>query len=151
MVAINFSRRKKKMRTEIDLTEEEVEVKTPNPLTHCVLLSQTAGLYDPICLAMPVKQKGVILVRRAFQEAGKLTKDTWDEPLSHELQGKAVELFKEYTRLNSIKFHRSLMPSGWRGKPWDIMFSDGSCESYGTVLYLRNIRWCGNSTDEVKS
>ncbi|KAG1941179.1 hypothetical protein F2P79_016312 [Pimephales promelas] len=92
MVSINFSRRKKKMRTEIDLTEEEVEVKTPNPLTRRVLLSQIAGLYDPIGLVTPVKQKGVILVRRAFQEAGKLNKDTWDEPLSDELRGKAIEL-----------------------------------------------------------
>ncbi len=56
MVSINFSRRKKKMRTETDLTEGEVEVKTPNPLTRRVLLSQIAGLYDPIGLVTPVKQ-----------------------------------------------------------------------------------------------
>ncbi len=55
MVSINFSRRKK-MRTETDLTEGEVEVKTPNPLTRRVLLSQIAGLYDPIGLVTPVKQ-----------------------------------------------------------------------------------------------
>ncbi len=137
MVSINFSRRKKKMRTETDLTEGEVEVKTPNPLTRRVLLSQIAGLYDPIGLVTPVKQKGVIYVRRAFQEAGKLTKDTWDEPLSDELRGKAIELFKEYARLSRITFRRSLTPSDWRGKPWGITFFDGSCESYGAVLYLR--------------
>lgn len=137
MVSINFSSRKKKMRTEIDLTEKEVEIKTPNPLTRRVLLSQIAGLYDPIGLVTPVKQKGVILVRRAFQEAGKLTKDTWDEPLSDELRKRAIELFKEYARLSSIKFYRSLTPSGWKGRPWGITFSDGSCESYGAVLYLR--------------
>ncbi len=125
------------MRTETDLTEGEVEVKTPNPLTRRVLLSQIAGLYDPIGLVTPVKQKGVILVRRAFQEAGKLTKDTWDEPLSDELRGKAIELFKEYARLSRITFRRSLTPSDWKGKPWGITFSDGSCESYGAVLYLR--------------
>ncbi len=125
------------MRTEIDLTEDEVEVKTPNPLTRRVLLSQIAGLYDPIGLASPVKQKDLILVRRAYQEAGKLTKDTWDEPLSDELRGKAIELFKEYARLSSIRFHRSLTPPGWEGKPWGIAFSDGSCESYGAVLYLQ--------------
>ncbi len=44
------------MRTETDLTEGEVEVKTPNPLTRRVLLSQIAGLYDPIGLVTPVKQ-----------------------------------------------------------------------------------------------
>lgn len=137
MASINFSRRRKKMRTAVDLTEEEVEVRTPNPLTRRVLLSQIAGLYDPIGLVTPVKQKGVILVRRAFQEAGNLTKDTWDESLSDELRVKAVGLFREYARLSSIKFHRSLTPPGWRDKPWGITFSDGSCESYGAVLYLR--------------
>lgn len=76
-------------------------------------------------------------MRKAFQEAGKLTKDTWDEPLSDELRRKAIELFKEYARLSGVKFCRSLTPSGWKGRPWGITFSDGSCESYGAVLYLR--------------
>lgn len=52
---------------------------------------------------MPMKQKRETPVRRAFQEAGKLTKNTWDETLSDELQGKAVELFKEYNCMSSIK------------------------------------------------
>lgn len=76
-------------------------------------------------------------MRKAFQEAGKLAKDTWDDPLSDELRGKSIELFKEYVQLSSIKFHRSLTPPNWRSKPWGITFSDGSCESYGAVLYLR--------------
>ncbi|XP_058474048.1 uncharacterized protein LOC131446677 [Solea solea] len=119
------------------LTKGEVDVKAPNPLTCRVLLSQITGLYDPIDLTTPVKQKGAIPVRKASQEAGKFTKDTWEESLSDELRGKAIELFKEYTRLGSIKFHRSLTPSGWRGEPWGITFSDGSCESYRAVLYQR--------------
>lgn len=41
--------------------------KTPNPLTRRELLSQVAGLYDPIGLVTPAKQKGAILVRKAFQ------------------------------------------------------------------------------------
>ena len=137
MVAVNFSTRKKKMRTELDLTMEDIEEKTPDPLTRRMLLSQVAGLYDPLGLATPLKQKGVILVRRAFQEAGTLTKDTWDRPLSRELRGRAIKLFKEYAQLSTITFPRSITPSGWLGKPWGITFSDGSCDSYGAVLYLR--------------
>ena len=88
MVAVNFSTRKKKMRTELDLTMEDIEEKTPDPLTRRMLLSQVAGLYDPLGLATPLKQKG-ILVRRAFQEAGTLAKDMWDKPLCSELRGRA--------------------------------------------------------------
>lgn len=64
------------MRTQVDLAEESIGEKTPNPLTRCMLLSQVAGLYDPLGLVTPLKQKDVILVKRAFQEAGILTKDT---------------------------------------------------------------------------
>lgn len=47
-----------------------------NPLTRRALLSQVAGLYDPIGLVMPTKQKGAILVRKAFQEKEALRLET---------------------------------------------------------------------------
>jgi len=53
--SINFSKRKKKMRIGQNLLKEEVRTKTPNPLTRRMLLSQVAGLYDPIGLVTPVK------------------------------------------------------------------------------------------------
>ncbi|XP_048836046.1 uncharacterized protein LOC125711305 [Brienomyrus brachyistius] len=62
LTAVNFSKRKKKMRVGKDLLEEEVRTETPNPLTRKALLSQVAALYDPIGLVAPVKQKGAILV-----------------------------------------------------------------------------------------
>ncbi len=139
MTSINFSKRKKKMRISQNLVEEEVRKKTPNPLTRRQLLSQVASLYDPIGLATPAKQKGAILVRKAFQEAGgkTLTRDTWDRPLSERLREEAIHLFEEYTRLNQITFHRSLTPVKRIGKPWGITFSDGSDQSYGAVAYFR--------------
>lgn len=67
---INCSKRRGKMRIGQNLREEEVREQTSNPLTRRGLLSQVASLYDPIGLAAPLKQKGAILVRKAFQEAG---------------------------------------------------------------------------------
>lgn len=139
MTSVNFSKRKKKVRAEQDLLEEEVRLKTPDPLTRRHLLSQVAGLYDPLGLVTPVKQKGSILVRRAFQEAGGgcLTRHTWDTALSEGIRREAIDLFKEYVRLQKVKFHRSLTPTNWRGQPWGVTFSDGSDKTYGAVLYLR--------------
>ncbi|XP_073797048.1 uncharacterized protein [Danio rerio] len=139
MASINFSVRKKKMRTGQNLLKSEVRLRTPNPLTRRHLLSQVAGLYDPVGLVTPAKQKGAILVRKAFQETGKgsLTRETWDMPLSENLREEAIRLFEEYVQLNQVKFHRSLTPPGWKGKPWGITFSDGSDKTYGAVLYLR--------------
>ncbi|KAK7879276.1 hypothetical protein WMY93_033942 [Mugilogobius chulae] len=139
MTSINFSKRKKKMRLGQNLHEDEVKTNTPNPLTRRELLSQVASLYDPIGLVTPIKQKGAILVRKAFQEArsGGKSGDTWDQPLSDKLREEAIELFQEYVRLGQITFHRSLTPPGWSGKPLGITFSDGSDKSYGAVVYFR--------------
>ncbi|XP_077480924.1 uncharacterized protein LOC144092035 [Stigmatopora argus] len=138
MTSVNFSKRRKKMRVGQNLLEEEVRENTPKPLTRRQLLSQVAGLYDPIGLVTPAKQKGAILVRKAFQEAGtSRTLDTWDKPLSEKLREEAIQLFEEYVRLSQVTFHRSLTPRNWTRKPWGVTFSDGSDQSYGAVVYLR--------------
>lgn len=139
MMSINFSKKRGKMRTGLDLREDEVRSNTPNPLTRRVLLSQIAAFYDPIGLATPAKQKGVMLVRESYQEAGKdnKTKDTWDDPLSPKLREASIRLFEEYVRLGHVRFERSLTPPEARGRPVGVTFSDGSEASYGAVLYLR--------------
>lgn len=63
LTSINFSKKIGKMRTGLNLSMEDVREGTPNSLTQCILLSQIAALYDPIGLASPAKQKGMMLVR----------------------------------------------------------------------------------------
>ncbi|KAK5871826.1 hypothetical protein PBY51_012571 [Eleginops maclovinus] len=58
MMSINFSKKRGKMRTGLELREDEVRSNTPNSLMR-VLLSQTAAFYNPIGLATPTKQQGV--------------------------------------------------------------------------------------------
>ena len=139
MVSVNFSKRKRKMRLGKDLSKEDVRKYTPNPLTRRQLLSQIAGLYDPLGLVAPAKQKGAILVRRAFQEvkAHFGREDTWDIALSHELREDAIKLLMEYTDLGHIKFTRALTPPNRCGNPIGVTFSDGSDHAFGAVLYLR--------------
>ncbi|KAL3973928.1 GTP-binding protein [Sarotherodon galilaeus] len=140
IVAINFSKRKKKMRVGQDLVQEQIKTHTPNPLTRRELLSQVSGLYDPVGLVTPAKQKGAILVRRAFQETkveSCLVKDTWDMALSDALREDAIRLFEEYAQLSKVTFVRALTPPCFTEEPWAITFSDGSEQAYGAVLYLR--------------
>lgn len=139
LTSINFSKKRGKMRTGLNLRMEDVRGETPNPLTRRILLSQIATFYDPIGLASPAKQKGVMLVREAFQECGEdsKSKDTWDTPLSPRLREAAIILFEEYVRLGQVRFERSLTPPGVTGPPMGVTFSDGSESSYGAVLYLR--------------
>lgn len=112
---------------------------TPDPLIPRELLSHVSGLYDPIGLTTPAKQKGAILVLRAFQEAkpkGSTTKDTWYLALSEKLREDAISLFEEDIQLSKVKFLRALTPVGVSAKP-DAITSDGSEHAYGAVLYLR--------------
>lgn len=96
------------MGTGLNLSMEDAREGTPNPLTQRLLLNQIATLYNLIGLASPAKQKGVMLVRESFQEAGKdnLSKDTWDTPLSPKLQEAAITLFEEYVRLGQVRFKK---------------------------------------------
>lgn len=140
MVAVNFSKKKRKMRLGENLSKDEVRTQAPNPLTRRELLSQVSGLYDPLGLVTPVKQKGAILVRRAFQEAKVNycpSENTWDMPLSEGLREDAICLLEEYAELSRLKFIRSLTPPDPSAKPCGITFSDGSEHSYGAVFYLR--------------
>lgn len=140
MTTINFSKRKKKMRLGQDLSQGQVRAQTPNPLTRRELLSQVAGLYDPGGLVTPAKQKGAILVRKAFQEAkggARPVRDTWDTALSDGLREDAIELFEEYVQLGKVKFIRALTPPVHTGEPCAVTFSDGSEHAYGAVMYLR--------------
>lgn len=113
MTSINFSKRKNKKRVGKNLLGEEVRGNTPNPLNRRELQSQVASLYDQIGLIKPAKQKGAILVRKAFQKAGSrcLTRDTSDKPLSEKLREEAIQLFEEYVRLSQVTFYWSLTPS----------------------------------------
>ena len=116
------------MRLGQNLLQEQVRPQTPDPLTRRELLSQVAGLYDPSGLVTPEKQKGAILVRRAFQEAKSKScpaKETWDTALSEGLRKDAVQLFEQYVQLCKVKFTRAVTPSCHAGEPWAITFSDG--------------------------
>lgn len=140
MVAVNFSKKKRKVRCSPNLVKGEIRGQTPDPLTRRELLSQVSGLYDPLGLVTPAKQKGAILVRRAFQEAKCMysMEDTWDAALSNALREDAIHLLEEYAALSQVKFCRALTPpDSHEARPDGITFSDGGEHAYGAVLYLR--------------
>lgn len=132
-----------------NLLQEQVTSQTLNPLTRRELLSQVAGLYDPGGLVTPAKQKGAILVCRAFQEAkdnSSSTRDTWDTALSESTREDAIELFKEYVQLSEVR-SRALTRHSCVRRPLAITYSDGSEHAYGAVMYLT---WCTNQSSIVR-
>lgn len=112
------------MRTGLDLKEDEIRSSTPDPLTQRMFLSQTIGFYDPISLASPAKQKGMMLIRDSYQEAerGHLAKDTWDDPLSPRLREASIKLFEKYVRLSHIRFKLRPTSRGAVGAQYGLHF-----------------------------
>lgn len=86
--------------------QEQVRAQTPNPLTQREW-SQVSDVYDPVGLVTPTKQKGTILVRRAFQEA-KAGSSQWNlghHPLgwSQRRCNQALWSGSSLARLNSVE------------------------------------------------
>lgn len=92
MTLINFSKR----RIGQNLLQEQVRRQRPNPLMLRELLSKALGVFDPVGLMTPAKQKEAILVWRVFWEVkdGRVPiNETWDTALSEVLREDAIKLF----------------------------------------------------------
>ncbi|XP_062557805.1 uncharacterized protein LOC134222660 [Armigeres subalbatus] len=111
------------------------------PITHRVVLSEIARLFDPYGLVGPV----VVLGKLFLQELWK-AKYSWDEPLSQELQTQWLEF-----RSNLFELDAASVPR-WIGFGKDIIscefhgFSDSSDKAYGAAVYLRCMDWNGDIT-----
>lgn len=118
---------------------DQIKEKLLCPLTRRELLGQVASLCDPIGLVTPLKQKGAILVRKAFQQAagGRHAREMWDTLLLASLRQEATGLIEELVQLSQVTFKRSLTPAGWIRRLCGITLSDESDNSFGAVVYFR--------------
>jgi hypothetical protein len=101
-------------------------------LTKRRILSQLAGIFDPIGVAAAIIVKSKI----AMQELWQLGVG-WDDDIPTEEQRKWLKLFQEISALNNVKFPRCLTPSGTIGNPTLIIFCDASRLAFGTCAYVR--------------
>ena len=83
-VRINFSPRRKKIRTGPDLNINQIPSEIPIALTERMVLSQVNGIYDPLGLATPFTAKVKILLRNLCG-TNKKNLDL-DEPIPGELR-----------------------------------------------------------------
>ena len=124
-----------------------MEANLPEKLSLRHILSQLMGIFDKLGLASPMKMKGAILFRKAWQRSRGTTREEidWDKPVDEDIRQECLIFFKEIVRLASVRFKRCLKPKNWVGDPIVVTFSDGSDDAFGAVSYLR---W---EVDEVGS
>ena len=129
---LNFSPKKKGIRTGPNLKRGELKEKLPSILTKRTCLEQVAKTYDPLGLIGPHTLRAKILLRQTWE-----MKLTWDEPLSESLHQKWADFFTKTFELEDISFRRCVMPPGAKEDPMLVIFSDGSQTAYGCAAYIR--------------
>ena len=134
-VRLNFSEKKRKLRSEPDLLAEEIPSAIPTNLTKRMILSQVNGIYDPLGLATPFTVRAKMLLRQLnMNEEVKLG---WDDPIPDEYHQDWVNFFIELFQMKQITFSRTIKPVGTIGKPVLVIFSDASEHAYGACAYIR--------------
>ena len=128
---INFSAKKRKQRTEPNVTLQNIHEKLP-PLTRRIVLEQTMGIYDPYGILAPLVLKAKILLRDTW-----ILQMKWDEVLPDEMQESWTEFFKEVIEAEKMKYPRCLRPANAVGDPSLIILSDGSETAYGCTAYIQ--------------
>ena len=132
---LNFSPKRRKIRTGPDLIKEQVPQAIPPLLTKRMILSQVNGIYDPIGLANPFTVKAKILLRKLWSNDSQ--KLGWDDPVSIEARNDWMTFFREMFDMEKISFNRCIKPCNAVGNPNMILFSDGSEVAYGCCAYIR--------------
>eukprot|EP00794_Sanderia_malayensis_P021204 gene21204-23286_t len=134
-VGVNFSPKRRKLRTGPDLTIDQIPLEMPLALTKRMILSQVNGIYDPLGLATAVTARAKILLRKLCGTSMKNL--DWDRPIPDEFRFEWVNFFRQLLELKDVTFKRCIKPSGVTGEPVLVLFSDGSEDMFGTCAYLR--------------
>ena len=134
-VRINFSPKRKKIRTGPDLNINQIPSEIPIALTKRMVLSQVNGIYDPLGLATPFTAKAKILLRKLC--GSNMKNLDWDEPIPDEFRKEWIDFFRQLFQMENITFQRCIKPEEAIGDPILVLFSDGSENIFGNCAYAR--------------
>ena len=136
-VSLNFSKKKKGIHTGSNLKKADLPQALPLVLTRRIVLSQVMMIFDPLGFVCPYTLLGKIYLRETWS-----LKLGWDDQLPSNLRSKWVHFFCSLFQLEQLSLDRCLRPPDSVGRPWLIIFSDGSDLAHGFAAY---IRWRLNS------
>jgi hypothetical protein len=130
---LNFTSKKRGVRTGPDVTLENLSDGLPNILTKRMVLEQVMRCYDPLGFLGPHILVAKLLLRKTW-ELGL----GWDDSIPPDLVRDWVSWFKVCFQLSDLTFPRCTRPvSVLDESPWLVILSDGSQKAYGFVAYVR--------------
>ena len=131
-VQLNFSKKKRGIRTSPNLHHSQVPAHLPVSLTRRMVLEQVMGVYDPLGLLSPFLLIAKVYLRETWElQLG------WDDPLPPTLDEKWRHFFVDLFQIENLQFPRCLRPAAAVGDPQLIILSDGSELAYGCAAYVR--------------
>ena len=131
-VTLNFSQKKRGVRTGPNLKLIDLPEALPDVLTKLIVLQQVMKIYDPLGLVSPFTLIGKTYLRETWsRNLG------WDNQLPVDLRAKWVKFFLSLFELEKLSLQRCLRPPDAVGSPWLVILSDGSDVAYGFVAYIR--------------
>ena len=112
-VTLNFSPKKRGIRTGPDLTDTDVPRALPTILTRRIVLEQVMKIYDPLGLICPFTLFAKIYLRETWSR-----KFEWDDQLPVDLCNKWFKFFSALFKLQCLNLDRCLRPVDSVGRPW---------------------------------
>ena len=135
-VKLNFSAKRRNIRTGPDILREEFPSGVPVMLTKRMILQQVNGFYDIFGLATPFILKAKILLRSLW--IGENKGLDWDDVIPNNEYSKWIRFFEELYLMEDLNFPRCMKPENAASEePILVMFSDASEAAYGAVAYVR--------------
>ena len=139
---LNFSPKRRKLRTGPDLKPCNIPQGIPQVLTRRLVLEQVMSVFEPYGFFGPFMLRAKLLLRESWQ----LELD-WDGALPSTLHTRWEGWFSQLLEINDLKFERCVKPEGAVGNPGLVLLSDGSELAYGAVCYIRwkladGTYWC---------
>lgn len=129
---LNFSPKRRDIRTEPDLTKDQVPESLPQQFTRRTVLQQVMSVFDPYGFLAPFLLNAKVFLRDTWTLQLK-----WDDPLPLSLDKKWRVFFTELMQVNSLHYDRCVTPVDAAGDPQLILLSDGSEQAYGCSAYIR--------------
>ena len=137
-VKINFSKKVKGIREELELNRWQCINEFPDNITRRKFLSAVASVYDPFGLVLPSTLPAKILMRTLVtKNLNRDNKIHWDDILDEQTINNLKDFFVSLYDLEDLSFVRCIKPKDATGNPDLIIFSDGSEWAFGCVGYLR--------------
>ena len=131
---INISKKRRGVRTEPDLTYEQIPRILEVKLTKRMVLVIVMACYDPLGLLCIITIQIKIELRKLYKKELNLG---WDDPLTFEQKQRWVELLLLLKRAETVEFKRCIKPPTAVGEPDLILFNDASVDAMCVMVYVR--------------